>query len=349
MTLFSFTSHLLAWHRAHPRPLPWDGGPRDAYHIWISEIVMQQTRIEQGAEYYQRFVSRFPDVHSLASASADDVLRYWQGLGYYTRARNLHAAARYIVMDLGGRFPDTYEGLLAMPGVGPYSAAAIASFAYALPYPVVDGNVKRVVARFAGLTASVDLPVTHAVIRDLAASWMKGAPPGEFNQAIMNFGALVCKPKGALCTTCLLSKRCYAFRQDQVDTLPVRSKTKTSTLRHLHFIVFEYRGKRLLVRREGKDIWRGLYAPPVLETLSDRIPADKKIRELAETLLRHAEIERYESSEIIEQILSHQVLRGRFHYVRVLSSPKNRGDDGVWVGQKTKGSYGLPKMVLGRV
>src|SRR6187402_176170 len=160
-----FTKQLLQWHKSNPRPLPWDNGPRDPYHIWISEIIMQQTRIEQGTPFYLKFIHRFPDIYVLANASADEVLRQWQGLGYYSRARNLHKAAKFIVEQNKGRFPDTYATLLELPGVGPYSAAAIASFAYGLPYPVVDGNVKRVIARFGGMTTSIDDTSTHEAIR----------------------------------------------------------------------------------------------------------------------------------------------------------------------------------------
>src|SRR6188474_647386 len=162
-----FAKHLLDWHTKNPRPLPWDGGPRDAYHIWISEIIMQQTRVEQGAPYYLRFIDRFPTVQSLASATNDEVLRYWQGLGYYTRARNIHKAAKYLVDECNGVFPDTYDGLLALPGIGPYSAAAIASFAYGLRYPVVDGNVKRVIARFTGITDPIDDNSVHENIKTI--------------------------------------------------------------------------------------------------------------------------------------------------------------------------------------
>ena len=245
-----FAKQLLNWQANNPRPLPWDGGPRDPYHIWISEIIMQQTRIEQGAPYYLRFIARFPTVQSLAAAPVDDVLHSWQGLGYYTRARNIHKAAQHIVSTYNGVFPKTYDDLLSLPGIGPYSAAAIASFAYGLRFPVVDGNVKRVIARFAGITESIDDNRVHEKIKMIAADFMKGVSPGAFNQAIMNFGAIICKPGVALCDICPLSKMCFAFHHEMVESLPVRSKKKSNTLRHFHFLVLHYNGKMLLQRRD---------------------------------------------------------------------------------------------------
>ncbi len=306
---------------------------------------MQQTRIEQGAPFYLRFVARFPTVSALAGAGEDEVMRYWQGLGYYTRARNLHKAAKVIEHDLRGVIPDTYEGLLALPGIGPYSAAAIASFAYGLPYPVVDGNVKRVVARFAGITASIDLPATHDVIRDLARKYMKGASPGEFNQAIMNLGALVCKPKGALCGACPISKKCHAFQHNTVGLLPVRTKTKSNTLRYFHFIVLHHKGKVLLLRRNGNDIWRGLFTPPMMERRSDRAPLQSRMSLYIEDLIGHQKFEYIASSSPIVQQLSHQTLHGRFHHFRLRAAPKVLPDDYVWVSAITYDAYGKPKMV----
>jgi A/G-specific adenine glycosylase len=340
-----FANQLLRWHISNPRPLPWDGGPRDPYHIWISEIIMQQTRIEQGAPYYLRFIKRFPSVEALAHSSIDDVLRHWQGLGYYSRARNLHKAAVYISQNLHGVFPQSYEDLLMLPGVGPYSAAAIASFSYGLPYPVVDGNVKRVVARFAGIKTPIDDAHTHDEIRAVANRLMKGALPGDFNQAIMNFGALVCKPKGPLCTTCPLSKKCFAYNNEMVDTLPLRSKKKTNKHRYFYFMVIHYRGKILLVRRDEKDIWRGLYTPPIMERTSSRSPSKKQIDSFIEQLLGHSHYAVLESSVAIQQQLSHQTISGRFHHIKVATAPHKLFEPFMWVNKETLQHVGKPKMV----
>jgi A/G-specific adenine glycosylase len=340
-----FAQQLLRWHSGHPRPLPWDDGPRDPYHIWISEVIMQQTRIEQGAAYYHRFIGCFPDVSSLANAPADEVLRYWQGLGYYTRARNLHAAAKLIVHQYGGIFPSAYNDIIRLPGIGPYSAAAIASFAFGASYPVVDGNVKRVIARFTGIQNAIDLPQVHDEVKSVAEKLMAGTSAAVFNQAIMNFGALVCKPKGALCVTCPLSKKCYAFQNGMVDTLPVRVKKKKNTIRYLHFLVITYRGKILLERREGKDIWRGLYTPPMLEMPTTRSPLKSVMRAYLQPILGHRDMEWISSSGTTQQMLSHQTLFGRFHFFKTNTSPKLKNDSRIWVSSKNIHAYGKPKMV----
>ena len=341
-----FARILIQWHHDNPRPLPWTNETPDPYRIWLSEIIMQQTRIDQGTDYYLRFVHTFPTVKSLAVASQDEVMRLWQGLGYYTRARNLHKAACYIVQKLDGRFPETYDGLLALPGIGPYSAAAISSFAFGGKHAVVDGNVKRVVSRFVGLRDSIDDPAAHDQIRKIATAYMTDVPPGLFNQAIMNFGALVCKPKGALCNTCPLSKKCYAFQHDLVDVLPVRSKKKMNTVRHFHFIVFHYRGRFLLQRREGNDIWRGLYAPPIMERNSPRTPSLAQLNLFAAKIIGHIKMNLSVSSATVRQLLSHQTIIGRFHHITLLRPPTALSEDYIWVSNKTIHQYGKPKMIV---
>ncbi len=341
-----FAKQILQWQINNPRPLPWDNGPRDPYHIWISEIIMQQTRIEQGAPYYLKFISRFPTVQSLAAASSDEVIRYWQGLGYYTRARNVHKAARYIIDESQGVFPTTYDELLRLPGVGPYSAAAIASFAYGHPYPVIDGNVKRVIARFAGITSSIDVSATHAQIRSIVSGLMKGVFPGEFNQAIMNFGALVCKPVNPGCNTCPLSGKCYASQNVMVTKLPARSKKKSVVFRHFHFVVISWRGKVLLQRRDAKDIWQGLYTPPMMERKDIRAPPIKQFESFVERITGLRGIEVIQSSPAQKQLLSHQAIVGRFHFIRLLSSPHAVEDPFVWVTKKSIDVYARPKMIV---
>ena len=341
-----FAKHLLSWQANNPRPLPWDGGPRDSYHIWISEIIMQQTRIEQGAPYYLRFIDRFPSVQALASAPVDDVLHSWQGLGYYTRARNIHKAAQSIVSELSGAFPDTYDGLLSLPGIGPYSAAAIASFAYGLRYPVVDGNVKRVIARFCGITESIDDTVVHEKIKTITGDYMKGVNPGDFNQAIMNFGAIICKPGAALCTVCPLSKKCFAFQHNMVESLPVRSKKKMNKIRYLHFLVIHHKGKILLQRREEKDIWRGLYTPLMIESGSSRKPSLSSMKQMISKLFVDLSFDVTSSSTPVRQLLSHQTIIGRFHSIELSSKPIKISDPYVWVTKKTINDYGKPKMVV---
>jgi A/G-specific adenine glycosylase len=340
-----FAKQLLKWHSANPRPLPWDNGPRDPYHIWISEIIMQQTRIEQGAPYYLKFISGFPDVATLAKAHEDEVLKYWQGLGYYSRARNLHKAAQQIVKEFNGGFPSSYDSLLTLPGIGPYSAAAISSFAFNLPYPVVDGNVKRVVARYAGIQESIDDPKTHDLIREIAAKHMKGVPPGEFNQAIMNFGALVCKPKNPLCHSCGQSNLCVAFNQQSVDIIPVRSKKKTNQLRYFHFYILQWKGKWLLMRREQNDIWKGLYTPPLIERSGKNKPGPRETNAFIRQTVGHDEFEIIKTTQPQQQLLSHQTITGRFYLLNLLSAPKRMLSPFVWIHPNHLHDYGKPKMV----
>ena len=340
-----FTRQLLKWHASNPRILPWTDGPRDPYHIWISEVIMQQTRIEQGAPYYRKFILRFPDINTLATASLNEVLRHWEGLGYYSRARNLHAAAREMQSNYSGNVPDTHEQLLALPGIGSYTAAAIASFAYDLPYPVVDGNVKRLISRFAGITDPVDSPGGYEQVRASAANYMRGAPPADFNQAIMNFGALVCKPK-PLCEICPLAKQCYALQQGVTDLLPVKSKKKANIIRHLHFIVLHHDADVLFIKQTAKDVWKDMYVPPFIETSSTRAPASGQIQKwlLENFNIRHAT--RLQSSPAAQQVLSHQTILGRFHHFEIDDRSIRKPTHAKWLSAKTAGRVAKPKIIV---
>lgn len=340
----SFAYALLQWHSDNPRSLPWADGEKDPYRIWLSEIIMQQTRIAQGTSYYLRFVEEFPTLQDLSNASLDKVLSLWEGLGYYTRARNLHKAAHYITDQLQNKFPDTYDGLLALPGIGPYSAAAISSFAFNHAHAVVDGNVKRVIARYHGICESVDDQKTHQKIQKITQKHLTGVRADEFNQAIMNFGALVCKPK-PLCNICPLSTTCYAFRNEMTTSLPVKSIKKLKLSRYFHFIVIHHRGKILLVRREHNDIWKGLYVPPVTELASTRAPSGKHLDSLIKEYVGHSNFERLHSTDPVRQQLTHQTIFGRFHHIRLLHLPEKHKDPYAWVSKKTIGQFGKPKMV----
>ena len=218
-----FAKKLLTWYQEFGRKLPWRGID-NPYHIWLSEIILQQTRIEQGRSYYEHFVKEYPTVIDLARASEEKVLKSWQGLGYYSRARNLHAAAQYVADQLDGHFPDTYEGILALKGVGKYTAAAIASFAYRLPYPVIDGNVYRLVSRLYGIYTPIGTDQAYREFERLLLNLIDKERPDLFNQAIMDFGSIYCKPTGCDCENCIFSQECVAFRDGKVELLPVRSQ-----------------------------------------------------------------------------------------------------------------------------
>lgn len=262
------TETLLAWYADHGRDLPWRR-TRDPYAIWLSEIILQQTRIAQGQAYWERFMAAFPDVESLAAASEDAVLRLWQGLGYYSRARNLHAAARQIVA-LGG-FPDTLDGIRALKGVGDYTAAAIGSIAFGLPAAVVDGNVYRVLARYYGIATPVGTTAARKEFSARAQALLPPDRPGDFNQAMMDFGALQCTPVSPACLLCPLADGCAALATGQVDRLPVRQKAPEVQVRRFDYIYVRYQGRTAIRRRGPGDIWHGLYEPLVCD---QRLPGD---------------------------------------------------------------------------
>ncbi len=258
----SFSETLLAWYDANGRDLPWRR-TRDPYAIWLSEIILQQTRIAQGRAYWERFLQAFPDVQSLAAAEEDEVLRLWQGLGYYSRARNLLTAARQIVAL--GRFPDTLEEIRALKGVGDYTAAAIASFAFGIPAAVVDGNVYRVLARHRGIPTPVGSTAAKKEFTALAQSLISKDRPGDFNQAMMDFGATCCTPAAPACLLCPLVRDCVALATGQVDRLPVREKGTAVVERRFDYVYVRCAGRTAIRRRGPGDIWQGLWEPLVVD------------------------------------------------------------------------------------
>ena len=259
-----FYSLLADWYSHHRRELPWRE-TSDPYAIWLSEIILQQTRVEQGIGYYYRFLRTFPTVELLASAHEDEVLRLWQGLGYYTRARNLHKAAQQIVAE-GNGFPDTYERLRTMPGVGAYTAGAIASFAYNLPYPALDGNVYRVLSRLTNCSIAFDSTEGKKHFHHVAEQLLDRAHPGVFNAAIMEFGALYCTPHHPDCMHCAIAGFCHAYEQGTVENLPVRKpRPKLKNRYFLYSIYIDYSGNTMIHQRQEKDIWHHLYEFPLIE------------------------------------------------------------------------------------
>lgn len=262
----SFSHKILAWYGEHQRDLPWRK-TRDPYKVWLSEIMLQQTRVAQGMPYYHRFLEAFPTVRDLAAAPEEKVLKLWQGLGYYSRARNLHATAKMVVSDHDGKFPRTYEGLKSLKGVGDYTASAIASFCFDVPEPVVDGNVYRVLARYFG----VDLPINNTegikYFKELAREVMDAPNIRDYNQGIMEFGAIQCAPKKPYCLLCPLNESCVALKEDKVAHLPVKlNKTKIKE-RHFNYLVFlDDEGHTLMEQRQGKGIWQNLYQFPLVES-----------------------------------------------------------------------------------
>lgn len=262
----TFASRLIEWYLQHMRDLPWRKS-QTPYKVWLSEIIMQQTRVAQGIPYYLEFLEKYPDVFHLANASEDDVLKSWQGLGYYTRARNLHHTAKYIATTCDGKFPNTYKELVKLKGIGDYTASAIASICFNQPEAVVDGNVFRVLSRMFGIETPINSGKGQKEFKDLAQKLIDRSQPGTFNQALMEFGALQCTPKSPKCGECVFNTDCVAFQTGKIGDLPVKNKAKPVRKRYFNYLVpLTNKGISMLVQRKANDIWQQLYEFPLVET-----------------------------------------------------------------------------------
>ena len=318
--LEKFRKKLLAWNqRANDRAMPWKG-EKDPYRIWLSEIMLQQTRVEQGMGYYRRFLTAYPDVKQLARAPEKDVMKLWEGLGYYSRCRNLIHTARYIAGECGGVFPSSYDAIRGLKGVGPYTAAAIASFAFNLPHAVVDGNVIRLLSRVFGIDAPADTAEGKKIFTDLAEAALDPVAPGTYNQAIMDFGATICKPLAPSCPQCPLHNSCYAFTSGRVADLPAKKKKTAVRKRWFYYLVMEYRGKIAIRERGEKDIWRGLYEFPMVE-----MPAEKTTHKVLQAAVKAGLLEKgnFILTHVTlprQQQLSHQLIRAVFLRIQLNQS-----------------------------
>lgn len=299
----SFT--LLDWYKQNKRFLPWRE-TQDAYSIWVSEIILQQTRVAQGLSYYHRFMQAFPTVEKLAQASETEVLRIWQGLGYYSRARNMHKTAQQVMERHNGIFPCQYESLLTLPGIGPYTAAAIASFAQNKPYAVLDGNVYRVLSRLLGIDTPIDSTEGKKLFAALAQEHLHPTEPALYNQAIMDFGALQCTPTQPQCTICPFEEQCAAARNSMQSLLPLKKGKVAQHKRYFWYFVVWNQQYTYLQKRSQKDIWQGLYEPYLIEaplTLSELEQVDL-IQETQATITH--------ISPVFKHVLSHQIIEARF-------------------------------------
>ena len=316
----SFTVAILEWFRENGRVLPWRE-TRDPYAIWLSEIILQQTRIEQGKPYWERFMKRWPTVEALAQASEDEVLREWQGLGYYSRARNLHEAAKQIV-EMGG-FPKTVEGIKRLKGVGDYTAAAIGSIAFNLPVAVVDGNVYRVLARHYGIETPINTTEGKKEFTALANSLLPANEASAFNQAMMDFGAIQCTPVNPQCAVCPLQETCVALHEGKTASLPVKRKTLKVQERHLVYIYVRHQGKTAIHRRAAGDIWQGLYEP----WLTEAVPPGA-------ILLRQG----------VKHVLTHRILYADLYLWEPTEQPQ-LPDDYFWIPEADIDQYGVPRLI----
>ncbi|MEK7225584.1 MAG: A/G-specific adenine glycosylase [Bacteroidota bacterium] len=338
-----FAPILLKWNREqNNRQMPWKG-EKDPYKIWLSEIILQQTRVEQGLSYYNKFLKTFPNVHKLATAPEGKVFKLWEGLGYYTRCRNLIATARHISKECKGKFPDTYEQIKGLKGIGPYTAAAISSFAFNLPYAVVDGNVFRVLARIFGITTAVDSTAGKKQFIALADELLDNKQPGLYNQAIMDFGAVVCKPQ-PLCSVCLFQKQCYAFQHKKIKELPEKEKKISIRKRWFYYLMLEYKGSIAIRQRTGKDIWQQLYEFPQIE----------KKAETGVTIILKEAVKRkwtfkskYEVLSVsprFKQQLSHQSVNGQFIRLSIKQKPRQESL-WQWVEKKKIKRFAFPQLI----
>lgn len=323
--------------------MPWKG-EKDPYKIWLSEIILQQTRAEQGLKYYNSFIKVFPDIHTLAKAKDEKIFKLWEGLGYYSRCSNLIASARYIAKEKKGKFPEKYDEIKNLKGVGPYTAAAIASFAFNQPFAVVDGNVFRVLARVFGIHKPTDTAEGKFFFNELATELLDKKQPGLYNQAIMDFGAVVCKPALPLCTKCIIKKECIAFLNNTVNKLPVKEKKIIIRKRWFYYLVMEYKNEIVVRQRTGKDIWQQLYEFPLIETAT-MMDAEKVLKEAEKKgILTAKKYEVVEVSPLFKQQLSHQLIAGKF--IRVQLKRKQQIKEGGRLEKKDNlERYAFPKFI----
>lgn len=339
----SFSNVLLKWNKeANTRQMPWKG-EKDPYKIWLSEIILQQTRVDQGLKYYEKFTKAFPDIHQLANAPEQIIYKHWEGLGYYTRCKNLIATARNVSKNLNGKFPGKYEEIKKLKGIGPYTAAAIASFAFNEHRAVVDGNVFRVLARIFGINSSIDSAEGKRTFNVLANKLLDKKNPALYNQAIMDFGAVVCKPVPT-CEQCPFKQRCEAFLSDRIYSLPVKVKKVLIKKRWFNYVLLEYQGRLAVRQRQGKDIWHNLFEFLLVE--SGREFGEKEI--VSEVKKKKwAGADNYEIeyvSSVFKQQLSHQLIEGRFTKLKLSKKPKLPSDI-LWIRKKEIANYAFPMFI----
>jgi A/G-specific adenine glycosylase len=311
-----FTKKLLRWNLYYnKRQMPWKG-EKDPYKIWLSEIILQQTRVEQGLGYYNRFIKTFPTVSALAKAPETSVYKLWEGLGYYSRCKNLIASAKFIDKELNGKFPSSYETIIALKGIGPYTAAAIGSFAFDLPYAVVDGNVFRVLSRFFGIKKPIDSSEGKKLFTKLANELLDKKQPGKYNQALMDFGATICKPQLPLCNECVLKPTCSAYLKGMVAQLPVKEKKITKTTRWFSYLLISQEDGLFLRKRNTKDIWQNLYEFVLIETPNAITTTKLKTTDAFKNIVGTGSFKVTAFSKPSKQLLSHQTIYSQFIHIR---------------------------------
>ncbi|MEI8113915.1 MAG: A/G-specific adenine glycosylase [Bacteroidia bacterium] len=338
-----FNAQIHIWYSLYKRDLPWRNN-RDPYSIWLSEIILQQTRIDQGLTYYNKFLDEFPEISDLASASEDQVLKLWQGLGYYSRARNLHSTAKFIQNSLNGKFPEDFNTILSLKGIGDYTAAAIASMSFNLEHPVLDGNVFRVLARYFGISEPTDTAAGKKIFKELAKELIKGTDPGMHNQALMEFGALQCTPRNPNCSECPIHERCFAFSFGKIIELPVKKNKTKQRERFFNYLVLSGKNCTWLRKRTEDDIWKNLFEFPPIETSTkteiEELVKQNEFRDIVN-----------EDQDIIENvsnwkvhILSHQRIHYRFIRIHIFNEILVP-DEFIRVNKEDIFNFAIPKLL----
>ncbi len=337
-----FTKNLLLWYKENQRAHPWKE-TKNPYHIWLSEIILQQTRIEQGTPYFLRFKEKYPSIIDLANAPEDEVMRLWEGLGYYSRARNLHATAKYVALECNGVFPNTHKNILALKGVGPYTAAAIASFAYDLPHAVVDGNVYRVLGRYFNISEPIDTTQGKKQFAQLADQLLLQKDPATYNQAIMDFGATQCVPVNPACETCIMRSSCKAYQKGTVTMRPIKSKKTKQSQRFFHYLVISTPDQKVyLNKRLKKDIWQNLYEFPMIE--KESLVASEELN--LNTLFKDQAFWLRKVSSIFRQQLSHQKIHAQFLEIQLKDNLKQiENHEWIEVPRNQLDKYAFPRII----
>lgn len=321
----SFSTKLIRWYEIHKRDLPWRT-TQDPYKIWLSEIILQQTRVQQGLPYFEAFSSQFPTIVDLAKAPEDEILKTWQGLGYYSRARNLHHTAKFIAKELNGKFPSTYDTIIQLKGIGPYTAAAIASFCFHQPVPVIDGNVMRIISRIFGVDGDVQSALFKKRVYELLLPYAHKKTIAIFNQALMEFGSLQCIPGQPNCSVCIFKNECFAFKNNCVDQLPPKKVKITKKQRYFDYVwILDAQNHVFLKKRAEKDIWQGLYEPFLIESdafTSEEMVLDDRI--LLELKKIGTTFEISPPEKTYKHVLSHQQLHIRFWTIKIHPKKKNK-------------------------
>jgi A/G-specific adenine glycosylase len=339
-----FTKTLIKWYANNKRELPWRE-TSNPYHIWVSEVILQQTRVAQGISYYYHFLKEFPSIEHLANAPEDRVLKVWQGLGYYTRARNMQKAAKWLVANANAQLPAAYEELLKIPGLGPYSAGAIASFAFGKAVPAIDGNVYRIIGRIFGVFASPFTSAGQKEFRSIVTDLMPNEDPSTFNQALLDFGALQCVPKSPSCPTCPFSPICYAYRNNLIGSLPVKAKKLKVRDRFFTYVIIKNEQYTFIAKRKERDIWHSLYQFPLIET-SSSVSFEQLVNSVEwKRIIGKGAVYIHGLSPAVTHKLSHQTLSIQFVMVNIIKPSAYLKKNFIKVTAENLGKYSVPVVI----